>query len=579
MARVSEVNQQLRRENECLREEIRQLQARLLAPAPEAGEWRQLALPLLPAVVLTDARGYVVRADERARQLGVEPAGSAAARSLPELLPPARLAYSSPPVISDLLARGEPFNYVATPLTEAPDTTWLRVRGQLVSGAVPTQYVCTLQDVTTEMRDQLRLVASETHYRQLIENAPVVLYEWRENLDGSYEWLYASAKLQKVFGISQEDISRLKDYIYPEDVVRWRQTIEESRRLKQPWHFEGRIQVPGQPLRWWRGSAIVSAEDARGLVYQGILEDITPTHVAQQEVKAAESRWRDAMQGVGSDIWELNLRTKSLSLSDKFSALLGYRPQPDGPLNPGGEYTRVLPANQGNARRNLKAYLRGELPLFTATYHVTDDQGQQRWIASRGLVTKRNAAGKPELLTGTHTDVTEITQAKLALEASTRRLTSTVANLQRGVLLEDENGTIVLVNQTFCELFSLSMLPEELNGSSCAALLEQVKPLIRREAVFSQRVAEYRRYRREVYSEVLELRDGRLLEHTTIPLFVDGQYIGRLWKFEDVTKRRLEADSLETPGGKISQHSGEHEHGADGGRPGRPGSVCQRQLL
>ncbi|RSK43128.1 PAS domain S-box protein [Hymenobacter rigui] len=536
----------LRQENELLRAQLAAAQSGLpsIADADSRipSETKLIAESLLPGILCLDTAGIIRHLDERAQCF--VPAGlkSIVGQHLLDILPP----MTRPGPVADLMQQGLDFAYeVHRPESGAP-THWLRVRALAhpATAENPAGFVATVEDITAAMEEQLRLAASELHCRNLIENAPVVLYEWRENFDGSYEWLYASPKLKKLFGLSQEDVQRLGNYIHPDDIGRWRQTVEESKRTKQPWHFEGRIQVPGEPLRWWRGSSIITAQDEQGIIFQGILEDITGAHTAHQQLKDNEQRWRMAMEGVGSDIWEFDLRTFSINLSPKFGELLGHRRREDPDSAEDFEYANVAPADIELARANMTAYLQGELPLFTATYRVQDAQGQCRWIASRGMVTKRTKSGKPEIITGTHSDITEITQAKLALEASSRRLTSTVANLQRGVLLEDENERVVLVNSALCELFGLPVLAEELIGTTCFDLFAQLQQRVRDGALFARQVKQRRKHHLEVHNQPIELKDGRILEHTTLPLYVEGQYIGRLWKYEDVTKRRTEAEAL-----------------------------------
>jgi PAS domain-containing protein len=62
-------------------------------------------------------------------------------------------------------------------------------------------------------------------------------------------------------------------------------------------------------------------------------------------------------------------------------------------------------------------------------------------------------------------DITVKKNVAFSLIESEKRLSFLIRNLQTGVVLEDENRKVVLVNKTFCTMFDLGKDSEMLIGT------------------------------------------------------------------------------------------------------------------
>jgi len=133
------------------------------------------------------------------------------------------------------------------------------------------------------------------------------------------------------------------------------------------------------------------------------------------------------------------------------------------------------------------------------------------------------------------------------LQRTNARLKRLIANLDGGVLVEDEHRRIDLVNQTFCEMFAIPESPEALIGMDCSGSAEQSKALFFQPEVFISRIDDLLEKKQVANGDILHMVDGRVLSRDYIPIFDDqtGQYIGHLWHYHDVTEsitaqRRME---------------------------------------
>ena len=138
------------------------------------------------------------------------------------------------------------------------------------------------------------------------------------------------------------------------------------------------------------------------------------------------------------------------------------------------------------------------------------------------------------------TDISERDQVEKSLVAALR-LETLIANIQAGVIVEDSQGQLVLVNRAFCEMMGFEASPVSLVGANVPRLAQQTSLMFPNPEAFMNRARLLRQYQEAVVSEELHLLDGRVWERDYVPVFPGGGgdgYGGHLWLFRDVTERK-----------------------------------------
>jgi diguanylate cyclase (GGDEF)-like protein len=109
------------------------------------------------------------------------------------------------------------------------------------------------------------------------------------------------------------------------------------------------------------------------------------------------------------------------------------------------------------------------------------------------------------------------------------------------ILIVDENAKIVSYNQSFLEMWCI---PEVLlNTREDDPVLQAIVAQIRDPERFSARVKWLYESHSEKSRQEIETRDGRTIDRFSAPVVAgDGEYLGRVWYFRDVTEAR-KADS------------------------------------
>jgi PAS domain S-box-containing protein len=134
-------------------------------------------------------------------------------------------------------------------------------------------------------------------------------------------------------------------------------------------------------------------------------------------------------------------------------------------------------------------------------------------------------------------DISKRKEAEKNLLKTVELLKTLLANLQSGVLVEDENRRILFTNQLFCDLFSIPDSPEKMIGIDCTNSAEQSKEFFKDSESFSSRIDSILNKKVAVTDELLETIDNRFLARDYVPIFINEEYKGHLWKYTDVTQR------------------------------------------
>ena len=132
----------------------------------------------------------------------------------------------------------------------------------------------------------------------------------------------------------------------------------------------------------------------------------------------------------------------------------------------------------------------------------------------------------------------EISLVEQLLIGSESRMSVLMNNIKSGILFEDGQQKIVLVNKVFCEMFDIRESPETMVGVDYRGGAEQSKQLFENPDFYVDRINQLLRQKVPVHGDALFLLDGRIIERDYIPLIVNGTYKGHLWMYNDVTIRK-----------------------------------------
>ncbi|NJM89451.1 MAG: PAS domain S-box protein [Hydrococcus sp. RU_2_2] len=191
-----------------------------------------------------------------------------------------------------------------------------------------------------------------------------------------------------------------------------------------------------------------------------------------------------------------------------------------------------------------------ELSIVLAIRDITESKRREQALQQVNEELERRVVERTQALTLANQqlkkELAERRRVEAKLWTTTSRLSALIQNLQAGVLVEDQLGQIVLVNQKFCQQFGIPLLPEQLIGVDCQQLAQTVRePFFDSEQV-AQRIEDILNDRPVATSEELILSDGRTFERDEVQIWVNNRYYGNLWMYRDISDRKqLEAELQE----------------------------------
>jgi PAS domain S-box-containing protein len=197
------------------------------------------------------------------------------------------------------------------------------------------------------------------------------------------------------------------------------------------------------------------------------------------------------------------------------------------------------PEDRDRAIAEFEAGLRGG-GSFGLRYRVVRPDGRIVWIDERATVLT-DEQGEPAFLHGVMVDATDWRSAEEQVRQTASLLAATLEATADGILVVDPEGKIVAFNERFAEMWRIPRVVLD-TGDDDRAIAHVLDQLSDPDA-FVAKV-------RELYDtplaesfDVLDFQDGRVFERFSAPQLLEGEAVGRVWSFRDVTERvRAERD-------------------------------------
>jgi len=121
------------------------------------------------------------------------------------------------------------------------------------------------------------------------------------------------------------------------------------------------------------------------------------------------------------------------------------------------------------------------------------------------------------------------------VQNQTETIRATLESTADGILVVDERGKITALNEKFGELWRI---PKSILASMDEdKVVSYVSSQLKDRESFHLRVAQLYAHPNGQSDDILELKDGRILERHSNPQRVRGKNVGRVWVYRDVTER------------------------------------------
>jgi PAS domain S-box-containing protein len=321
------------------------------------------------------------------------------------------------------------------------------------------------------------------YYRDIFKNQPVGLYRMRAFANGKWQlksWMnnsnipfsieYASDNFYQILSCKKEDIeSNLAFFaglLTNSDFESFLEANKLANKNLIPFRWEGKINVKDAD-KWIRFESTPRKLSNNDILWTGILYDITEWKKKEEELNKSRLQLEDVLVGANVGTLEWNVQTGKIRFNEIWAKNLGYSVQEVkiGSMFLGAKGWRfhTHPDDIPYAESQLERHFSGELPHHQVEVRMRHKSGKWIWVRQEGKVKTWTKDGKPELMYGTHTVITERKEAELTLSRLNEELEERVAS--RTKQLEALNAEIKLVEQKFRTVADFSYTWEYWKGN------------------------------------------------------------------------------------------------------------------
>jgi two-component system, sensor histidine kinase and response regulator len=159
--------------------------------------------------------------------------------------------------------------------------------------------------------------------------------------------------------------------------------------------------------------------------------------IAEEELRAAGARLKRATRGANDGMWELDVASREMWVSEHFAEMFGYEQQEF--LGTRQKFFDILLAEDSlRLREAIERSIRDDV-LVDVEVRAKTRAGEARWYRVRGAL-ERNADGVPLTVSGSQRDITQRQQYALALLEATE--TAAAANKAKSQFLANMSHEI-----------------------------------------------------------------------------------------------------------------------------------------
>jgi PAS domain S-box-containing protein len=280
------------------------------------------------------------------------------------------------------------------------------------------------RQAVTETRRRIEL---EERYRLLVERSPAVIYEWRPAHDGRPATsVFVGPQIEQLLGYSEADWlaedGLWPECVHPDDREEVVAQTERSVDSGAGFHMEYRAIHRDGSVVWIHDESRAVTRDVHGrpTLIQGVMVDITRTKEAEEQVRAAEERFRAIVEHIPAAVYldKPDGSMETVYISPQVEDIMGvpvqrYVDEPELWLELMDEDDRR------RCERSYLAAVEGRRS-WRDEYRIRTPDGRLAWIHDETTFIV-DVDGRPLFLLGVLSDVTERKRAEEALRESERR--------------------------------------------------------------------------------------------------------------------------------------------------------------
>lgn len=314
----------------------------------------------------------------------------------------------------------------------------------MVLGENPYMMV-TFRDVSEEVKAR-ELIERE---RNLFAAGPVAVFEWYP--EAGWPVYYVTPNVIEVLGYSAEEMQQegfhFAELLHPEDIEQVGREVDAHLAKRTP-RFEQsyRLRCKDGVYRWFYDFTVPQWEGDKIVKIRGYLVDQSRQKEVEASLALERRRLTDILDGTRTGTWEWSVQTGETVFNERWAEIIGYRLEELEPISIETWSSLVHPDDAKISEALLTRHFARETDYYECECRMKHKDGSWVWVLDRGRVVEWDREGRPILMSGTHTDITERKMAEIELQEQERMLHTIYDVLPVGITITDPEGNIVDCN-------------------------------------------------------------------------------------------------------------------------------------
>ncbi len=287
-------------------------------------------------------------------------------------------------------------------------------------------------------RAEIKVQASETRFRRLFESAKdgILILDAE-----SGQIVEANPYLIELIGFTREEI--LGKELWEIGTFKNIAASKESFAIlqnKEYIRFENMPLVTknGEPIGVEFVSNVYLVEDKK--VIQCNIRNITERIRAEKALKKVQDRLNSVVEATNVGIWEWNVQSGEVNINERWAEIIGYTLDEISPVTINTWLKFAHPEDLIVSERLLELVFNCKSSYYDLECRMKHHNGQWIWIHDKGKVVEWTTDGKPLLMAGTHSDITERKHTEQKLMESEKRAQGLIRAVPDLIFSLDKNG-------------------------------------------------------------------------------------------------------------------------------------------
>jgi PAS domain S-box-containing protein len=386
---------------------------------------------------------------------------------------------------------------------------------------------------------------SDERFRLALSSGAVTVYE--QDADLRYKWVFPTAPYRPdVIGKTDEELSP--------DVGGDRRTELKKRVLETGESLRGEVSAIVGDSEYWYDLLVEPRRDDAGNIIGvgGTALDITERRKLEESFAQSEERFRALMEQAPFSIQLFDKEGRTVRVNRAWEELWGvtieelgdYNILEDPQLEKAGIAKGIRKAFEGEAQ---------ELPPIRYDPNETlpglsKNEDAVRWT-SAVIYPLKDSGGRVREVALVHQDITAKKRVENRLAEQKRLLESLTESVLDGILIVSPTGSLLHYNQRFLEVWNMPAHVIEQNSDE-AALAWAAKQTDNPQAFLARVIEIYSQPDLRVREEV-RMKNGSVFERFGAPVEHEGERLGWVWSFRDITERKQMEEALERHGEEL----------------------------